>query len=157
VKFSEYSSYDATGLAELVRNKEVTAKELKNTAVEAIEEFNPKLNAVNNLLAESGQEIEGSQEGPFAGVPFLIKEALLHASNVPSNLGSRLAEGLVYSYDTELMKRFKKAGLLTVGTTTTPEWAYNATTESIFYGPTRNPWNTDHHNRCLSPPDICRI
>ncbi|WHY74529.1 amidase [Fictibacillus enclensis] len=144
MRFSEYSRYDATGLAELVRNNEVTPKELKDTAVEAIRELNPKLNAVNNVLAESGQEIEGSQEGPFAGVPFLIKEALLHAENVPSNLGSRLAEGLVYSDDTELMTRFKKAGLVTVGTTTTPEWAYNATTESIFYGPTRNPWNMDH-------------
>jgi amidase len=144
MKFSEYSKYDATGLAELVKNKEVTPKELKDTAVEAIRELNPKLNAVNNVLTESGQEIEGSPEGPFAGVPFLIKEALLHASNVPSQLGSRLAEGLLYSDDTELMTRFRKAGLVTVGTTTTPEYAYNATTESIFYGPTRNPWNTDH-------------
>ncbi|MEM1139552.1 MAG: amidase family protein, partial [Pseudomonadota bacterium] len=58
--------------------------------------------------------------------------------------GSRLAQGVTFDADTELMARCKRAGLVTVGTTTTPEMAFNASTEAVVYGPTRNPWNTDH-------------
>src|SRR5699024_7436788 len=83
-------------------------------------------------------------EGPFKGVPFLIKEMALHAKDIPSSMGSRLAEGMVYPMDSELMARFRKAGLVTVGTTTTPEYGFSAATESVLHGATRNPWNTDH-------------
>src|SRR5699024_5682942 len=72
------------------------------------------------------------------------KEMALHAKGVPSSMGSRLAEGMVYPIDSELMARFRKAGFVTVGTTTTPEFAFSAATESVLHGATRNPWNTDH-------------
>ncbi|MGO0060825.1 amidase [Brevibacillus fluminis] len=141
---TEYSNYDGLGLAELVRKKEVSPKELLQAAIQAIELVNPSLHAVHTLLSkEAEQEIDRLPDGPFTGVPFLIKEMALHAANIPSNYGSRLAEGMVVPYDTELMARFRKAGLVTVGTTTTPEFGYNATTESIFFGPTRNPWNPE--------------
>jgi len=146
IKLSEYSKYDGLGLAKLVRDKEVTPNELLETSIEGIKELNPKLNCVYNILYEQAlKEISnGLPDGPFRGVPFLIKEVVLHAAGVPVNMGSYLAEGLVFPYDTELMSRFRKAGLVTIGTTPTPEFAYNATTEATFYGPTRNPWNTNH-------------
>ena len=146
IKLSEYSSYDGLGLAELVRKEEVTAQELTNAALEGIEKINPVLNCVNNVLADNaGKEISaGIADGPFKGVPFLIKEIVLHAADVPCNMGSKLADGFTLPHDTELMARYRKAGLVTVGTTPTPEFGYNATTEATFYGPTRNPWNTNH-------------
>src|SRR5699024_12735771 len=75
---------------------------------------------------------------------FLIKDVILHAEGIPVNMGSRFAEGTIFPVDSELMSRFRQAGFITVGITTTPEFAYNAATESLLYGPTRNPWNTNH-------------
>lgn len=146
IGLSEYSSFDGLGLAELVRKKEVTPLELTDAALEGIAKVNPALNAVVNILGEQAKtEIDaGLPDGPFKGVPFLIKELVLHAAGVPCSMGSRLAEGFAFPYDTELMARFRRAGLVTIGTTTTPEFGFNATTEAALYGPTRNPWNTDH-------------
>ncbi len=144
MKLSEYANYDGLGLAKLVQQGEVTPNELKETAIEAIKQLNPKLNSVITVLSDqAGKEIEkGLPDGPFKGVPFLIKEIVLHAADVPLNYGSRLAKGLVLPHDTELMSRFRKAGLVTIGTTPTPEFGYNATTEAVIHGPTKNPWNT---------------
>jgi len=146
MNLSQYSVCDGVGLAELVRQKEVTPKELKMVALEGIAKVNPQLNAIVSILSEKADEqIEvGLPDGPFRGVPFLIKEIILHAEGVPFSMGSRLAKGAVFPYDTELMARFRKAGLVTVGTTTTPEFGYNATTESVLHGPTHNPWNLRH-------------
>jgi amidase len=144
IKLSEYVRYDGLGLAELVRRGEVTPKELKDAALEGIAQVNPKLNAVHSVLANHAQkEIDaGLHDGPFQGVPFLIKDLVLHAAGIPVNSGSRLLQGLIFPHDTELMARFRKAGLVLVGTTTTPELGYNCTAEAVFYGPTHNPWNT---------------
>ena len=145
IKLSEYSAYDGLGLAELVQRGDVTPKELLETALEGIEKLNPTLNSVINILAdEAEKEIEaGLPDGPFKGVPFLIKEIVLHAAGIPVNMGSRLAQGLTLPHDTELMARFRKSGLVTIGTTPTPEFGYNANTEAVLHGSTRNPWNTD--------------
>jgi amidase len=145
MELSEYANFDGLGLAELVRREEVSPKELIDAALEAIEQLNPKLNSVINILAdEAAKEIEtGLPDGPFKGVPFLIKEIVLHAAGIPVNMGSGLAKGLTLPHDTELMSRFRKAGLVTVGTTPTPEFGYNANTEAILHGSTHNPWNTD--------------
>lgn len=146
MNLSEFSSYDGLGLAELVKNKQVKSEELVQLSIKAIKEINPDLNAVVSTLEEEAmKEINsGLPEGSFKGVPFLIKEVGLHAKDIPSRMGSRLGEDFVLPLDSELMARFRKAGFVTVGTTTTPEFAYNATTESIFYGPTHNPWNVNH-------------
>ncbi|MBK5502501.1 amidase [Peribacillus sp. TH14] len=144
MKFSEYLQYDGVGLAELVKSKEVTPEELIKTALHAIEEINPKLNAVVSIQRENAKrDLEALPNGPFKGVPFLIKEMALHASGIPSRMGSKLADGFVLPHDTELMARFRKAGFVTIGTTATPEFAFNATTESVLYGPSRNPWNNE--------------
>ena len=144
ITLKDYAEYDGIELADLVRRGEVTPKELMDTALGGIEKLNPKLNAVITVLrdqAEMGIDA-GLPDGPFTGVPFLIKEILLHAAGVPVNIGSRLAQGFTLPHDTELMVRFRKAGLVTVGTTTTPEFGYNANTEPVLTGSTRNPWNT---------------
>lgn len=125
VKLAEFADYDGLGLAALVKGGKVTARELRDASLEAIEKLNPQLNAVVSVLAdESRREIEtGLPDGPFKGVPFVIKEMVLHAAGATMQMGSRLAEGLALPHDTELMARFRKAGLVTVATTTTPEFA----------------------------------
>ena len=145
MELSDYAKFDGLGLAKLVRNGEVSPKELLEAALTAIEQLNPKLNSVISILADKAEkEIDaGLPEGPFKGVPFLIKEIVLHAANIPVNMGSHLAKGLVLPHDTELMARFRKAGLVTAGTTPTPEFGYNANTEAVLHGSTHNPWNID--------------
>jgi amidase len=143
ISLKEYASYDGLGLAALVARKEVKPQELVAAAFEAIDVVNPKLNAVLQTLPdEAAAEIGvGLPQGPFAGVPFLIKELVLHAKNVPYRMGSRLADGYSLPHDTELMSRFRKAGLVLIGTTQTPELGYNPTTETTLFGPVHNPWD----------------
>ena len=145
ISLADYARYDGLGLAELVATRQVTAEELAAAALAAAEKVNPKLNAVLQTLAdESSAEIRaGLPRGAFTGVPLLIKELVLHAKNVRCDMGCRLAQGFVAPADTELMARFRKAGLVLVGTTQTPELGYNPTTETVLFGPVRNPWNAD--------------
>jgi amidase len=139
MKLGEYLQYDGLGLAELVRRGEVTVEELTTIARSACAVANPKLNAVIELFdtAEAG----GAPSAPFYGVPFLVKDLVLHVRGRKCELGSRLAAGLVAPQDTHLMQRFRRAGLYTLGRTTSPEFGYCPTTETIANGPTRNPWD----------------
>jgi amidase len=143
ISLTDYTSYDGLGLAALVARKEVTAKELLDTALAAVAKVNPKLNAVLQTLPEmAAAEIAANPPtGPFAGVPFVIKELVLHAKNVRLDSGCRLAQGMVPTADTELMARFRRAGLVLMGTTQTPELGYNPTTETVLFGPVHNPWD----------------
>jgi amidase len=143
ILLSDYTSHDGLGLAELVARKQVKPEELVAAALEAIAKVNPKLNAVLQTLPEqAAAEIRGGLPlGPFTGVPFLIKEIMLHAKNVPCNMGSKLVQGFRSPEDTELMARFRRAGLVLVGTTQTPEFAYGPTTEPQLFGPAHNPWD----------------
>jgi amidase len=143
ISLKDYTAYDGLGLAELVARKEVTAEELAGAAFEAVEKVNPKINAVlQTLPGESAAEVRaGLPHGPFTGVPFMIKELVLHAKGVRCDMGSRLAQGFVPDSDTELMARFRRAGLVLVGTTQTPEFGYNPTTETVAFGPVHNPWD----------------
>ena len=146
LSLSEYARYDGLGLAELVARNEVSAEELVATAVQAIEKLNPQLNAVLQVLADQARaEIQaGLPHGPFSGVPFLIKELVLHAKGVRLDMGSRLAQGYVAPEDSELMARFRRAGFVLTGTTQTPELGYNPTTETVLFGPVHNPWKAGH-------------
>jgi len=143
ISLRDYASHDGLGLAELVARKEVTPDELAAAALEAVAKLNPRINAVlGTLPAESAAAIRaGLPAGPFAGVPFLIKEIVLHAKGVRCEMGSKLAHGFVPDADTELMARFRRAGLVLVGTTQTPEFGYNPTTEPRAFGPVHNPWD----------------
>jgi amidase len=143
ISLSDYASHDGLGLAALVARKEVTAKELLDIALAAVAKVNPKLNAVLQTLPEmAAAEIAAkTPSGPFAGVPFVIKELVLHAKNVRLDSGCRLTQGMVPEADSELMARFRRAGLVLMGTTQTPELGYNPTTETILHGPVHNPWD----------------
>jgi amidase len=142
MKVSEYAALDAMGLAELVRSGEVTSAEVARTAIKAIEAVNPQLNAVIETYPERVEQTP--TDGPFSGVPFLLKDIFVHEAGQTLEMGSRMAEGLVMPNDTELAARFRKAGLNILGRTTTPELGYCATAEAVLYGTTHNPWNLDH-------------
>jgi len=143
ISLRDYASHDGLGLAELVARKEVTPDELAAAALEAVAKLNPRVNAVlGTLPAESSAAIRaGLPAGPFAGVPFLIKEIVLHVKGVRREMGSKPAHGFVPDADTELMARFRRAGLVLVGTTQTPEFGYKPTTEPRAFGPVHNPWD----------------
>ncbi len=142
--FYEYLDYDALGLAELVRRKEVSAVELLDAAIARIDGIDPELNAVvTKMYDEARATIEnGIPDGPFAGVPFLLKDLGAIYQGVRTTFGSRLFDQYLPDYDDELVRRYKGAGLVTLGRTNTPEFGLNASTESVLLGPCRNPWDT---------------
>jgi len=142
----DYGRYDGLGLAELVRRKEVSPADLVETALDAIERLNPHVNCVVQTLREQalGEIADGLPLGPLRGVPFVVKEFGMHFKGMISSAGSRLAEGYRHGTDSVMMERCRAAGMVAVGTTTLPEMAFNASTESLLYGPTRNPWNLDY-------------
>ncbi|WP_411133778.1 amidase [Streptomyces sp. C10] len=146
MKLSEYVTYDAVGLAELVARGEVTGAELETAALEAVAAVNPLVNAVvETWPAETAEAVGAASAGgaPLAGVPFLLKDLGVSMAGKRMELGSRLAEGNVAPEDSHLMRRLRAGGLATIGRTTTPEFAYGITTEAVLYGPTRNPWDPD--------------
>lgn len=142
----EFGKYDGLGLAELVRRREVSPQDLVESALDAIERLNPTVNCVVQQLRDQalGEIARGLPYGPFRGVPFLVKEFGMHFAGMVASAGSRLAEGFRHEHDSVMMERCRAAGLVAVGTTTLPEMAFNASTESLLYGPTRNPWNPGH-------------
>lgn len=146
MNLKEYASYDALGLAQLVKNKEVTPEELVELALQGIEEVNPELNAVVATYRERALETikAGLPKGDFEGVPLLLKEIILHEAGVPQSMGSRFAKDFAYPVDSFLMERFREAGFVVIGQTTSPEFAFNATTESVLHGATHNPWELGH-------------
>ena len=151
MKVREYVGHDATSLAALIRSGQVTAGEVREVAREAIEAVNPELIGVVGDLFDG--PLAYSQDGPLAGAPFAIKDLVLHAQGVPSRSGTRMTgDGILFPYDTDLMSRFRRAGLVTLGRTTTPEFGFNASTESVATGPTRNPWDTSR-----SPGGVTRV
>ncbi len=141
--FAEYSNYDGLGLAELVRKKEVSPIELVEAAIHRIERHNPQLNAVVTKLYETATDTAKKPlpAGPFAGVPFLIKDLVAQVAGVPTSNGSRLWKNLPAAADSELVKRWQAAGLIVLGKTNTPEFGLTPYTEPGAFGPTHNPWD----------------
>ncbi|MBL1116464.1 amidase [Streptomyces sp. 110] len=139
MQLSEYVDYDGVGLADLVARGEVTPAELASTAQLASDVVNPRINAVVETWPAQDTPTPGST--PLAGVPFLIKDLAVAMAGQRVELGSRIAAGNVAEADSSLMTRFRRAGLVTLGRTATPEFAYSTTTEGVLYGATRNPWD----------------
>lgn len=139
MQVSDYASYDGVGLAELIRSGQVSAAEVEQAAREAIAQVDPRLGALVGELFEAA--LEHTADGPFGGVPFLYKDLVIHAAGVPVANGTRMPP-VTFPYDSDLMARFRAAGLAALGRTATPEFGFNATTESVANGPTRNPWDT---------------
>jgi amidase len=122
MNFSEYVEYDAVGLAHLIKSGQVSAQEVQQLARQGILAVNPTLNALVGDLFE--EALSSSTTGPFAGVPFAIKDFSLHAAGVKIGIGTRLTgEGIVFPHDTDLMARFKQAGASHAGADCDPEFA----------------------------------
>lgn len=141
----EYLTYDALALAELVRTKKASPRELLDASLAVIDRHEPKVNAViHRLDASARAQAEKVSEGAFAGVPFLVKDLDGTLANAPWNAGSRALKGYIAPNDSELFARYRRAGLVFVGKTNTPEFGLLAVTEPELHGATRNPWNLDH-------------
>ena len=140
----DYSNYDGLGLAQLVKDKEVSASELAQAAIDRIEALNPQLNAVIHKSYDLANEMAGSvNSGSFQGVPFLIKDLGLQVAGLPRTDGTRFRPSSVDTRDDLLTTRYRDAGLVFLGKTNTPEYGITGTTESQRLGPSRSPWNTD--------------
>jgi amidase len=141
----EYSQYDALGLAGLVRQGDVTPRELVELAIRGIEKINPLINAVievyDDALDMAAQAM--NHQGPFSGVPFLRKDLGATEAGRLQEMGSPLFKGYVPDHDSYLMTRFREAGLVTIGRSTVPELGISGQTETILQGITRNPWALD--------------
>ncbi|MGY1812503.1 amidase [Blastococcus sp. SYSU D00820] len=132
---------DATGTAAAIRAGEVSAREVVEAAITRIEK-RPELNAlVHPRFDEALAEVDaGLPDGPLTGVPFLVKDLGTAVAGLPATGGSRLfAEGRA-ARDSELVARYRRAGLVVLGTTNTPELGFNGSTEPLMTGPTANPW-----------------
>ncbi|MGH8445260.1 MAG: amidase [Solimonas sp.] len=142
IAFAEYVRYDATGLAALVQAGEIEAIDLVDAAIARAESVNPKINAIVERLYEQARASALlPSTGPFAGVPWAVKDLYHAIGGVRLTNGSALYRGHIAEADSELVARFRKAGLIAVCTSTTPEFGLAATTESKLHGLTRNPWD----------------
>jgi amidase len=144
--FKEYDQYDGLGLAKLVKKNEVSAAEICEEAITRIERVNPALNAVVTPMYDLARKAVSKTlpDGPFTGVPFLLKDLLGEFAGVPQTMGSRACKKYIPAWDSELVKRYKQAGLVILGKTNTPEFGLLPYTEPELHGPARNPWNPDH-------------
>lgn len=143
--FKEYDKYDALGLAALIAKKEVSPLELIEEAISRSEAINPKVNAITYKMYDLARKSAANlPKGTFHGVPFFLKDLLGQYKGVPTSAGTAALRNLTATYDTELVKRFKQAGVVTLGKTNCPELGLMGITEPKAFGATRNPWNLSH-------------
>ncbi len=141
---SDYAACDATALAELIASRQVSAAEVRRAALQAIEQVEPELNAVVSGPFEDA----AAGEGPFAGVPFGVKDTLWEQGR-PYDFGSRLLEGQVAPLDSTIAERFRAAGLLSLVRTATPEFGGNFDTAPVLRGADPEPVGPDPQPRRL--------
>ncbi|KJC60107.1 6-aminohexanoate hydrolase [Bradyrhizobium sp. LTSPM299] len=143
--FKEFGNYDAVGLAELVRKKDVTAKELLDEAIARTAKVDPPINAVvvKHYDYAERQIAKSLPDGPFTGVPFLLKDLDLLAGTRTTS-GASLLKDFVADHNGTLAQRFLDSGFTIFGKSASPEFGLMPTTESRLFGPTRNPWNLEH-------------
>ncbi|HEY4601500.1 MAG TPA: amidase [Cerasibacillus sp.] len=143
-----YLSWDATEIASLIRNKEVSAKEMVELSFKQLEKVNPELNAVVHDRKESvlkeAEKHKPDQGQLFSGVPILMKDISQAVEGERLTSGSKLFDSYIAEVDSNFVKRIRQAGFLFTGHTNTPEFGLKNITEPELFGPTRNPWNTDY-------------
>ncbi len=142
MKLAEYSRLDGLGLADLVARKQVTPKELALTAAAAIKALHGDVHAVVETYPDriDGLDEKSLGDGPFRGVPFLIKDVFGHEKGRKIEFGSRLCEGMIAEAGTYFVDQLKAAGVNIMGRTAAPEYSMSATTETVLYGNTSTPW-----------------
>lgn len=138
-------THDSLGLAALVKARKVSPAELLEAAIARAEALNPKFNFMAQKHYDYGRKAisAGLPQGPFSGVPWLLKDLNTYIAGEVTENGSRLYKGQRASVTSELVKRIERAGFVIFGKTTTPEFGLTGTTESVAVGPTRNPWNPE--------------
>src|SRR5216684_1011293 len=143
--FKEYGSYDGMGLADLVRKKQISAGELLDEAIARTAKVDPQINAVVVKHCDYAQrQIDrGLPDGPFTGVPFLLKDLdILEGTRTTS--GASVYKDNVADHTGSRAQRFLNTGVTIFGKSSSPEFGLMPTTESRLFGPTRNPWNPAH-------------
>ena len=142
----DYITRDATALADLVRQRQVSAAELVEAAIMRLEQVEPKLAGMAEWTLDHARRVacEPLVDVPFAGVPFLLKDNMHFAAGIPYHNGSRIWRGWVPPQDSELVRRFKTAGLIVLGSTKVPELSLTPVTEPRHFGRANNPWALDH-------------
>jgi amidase len=145
MNLSEYAAHDALALMNLMRSGEVSARELHDTALAAIEALNPRLNAVvTRAEADATHALANlDMAAPFAGLPFLMKDGGVMAGQ-RLVMGAKFARDLLCPADAEFTRRLKRSGVVILGSTNAPELGNSCTTENLLDGPARNPWNMEH-------------
>jgi len=145
MRLDEYAALDGIALADLVRTGQVTARQTFEAALGAIKSTNSKLNFLVDWTHEEAERCIANvvPQAPFAGVPMLIKDIGASVRGVPQELGCKLARGLTPDQDSEIVRRYRAAGFVFAGRSTTPELGASFTTESAATGATRNPWNLE--------------
>ena len=139
---AEYLGNDAIGLAGLIRRGEVSAPELVETAIRRIERLNPRVNAVIHRMDQAARDAAREPpEGPFRGVPILVKDLMLTVRDEPFACGSAFLRGYRPAQDSELIARYRRAGFVFLGKTNTPEFGLTPFTEPAAFGATCNPWD----------------
>jgi amidase len=146
MKFDDYRKHDATTLAGLIAKREISAKEVLELAIERAEQVNPAINAIVHKQYEQARKAvaAGLLEGPLKGVPYLIKDLGFFETGEPATLGSSLFKDYIADHNTAYVTRCKKAGLVFIGRSSTPEFGLNPNTEPRLYGSCRNPWNLEY-------------
>lgn len=147
ISVAEYMSHDGVGLAALVRRREVSPKELLEAAIARAEAVEPTLHAiVTNMHEIARRRVEEPLAGPFAGVPFLLKDLHQEYAGVPHSSGNKALKraGFTPSVHAEITRRWLAAGVVIFGRTNTPEFGAKAITEPEAWPATANPWNTAH-------------
>ncbi len=144
--FPDYDQYDGIGLAKLVKNGDISSLEICEEAIHRAENLNQKLNAIITTMYDVAREEakRPKKDAQFGGVPFLLKDVHHALKGYTMSSGSELLRNYVPEYDAEIVSRFKKAGLIILGKTNTPEFKLSYVTEPKAFGPTRNPWNLDY-------------
>lgn len=146
--FPEYESYDGLGLAQLVKSGEISAAELTSAAISRIQRDNPQINAMVYEMFDYAHQTAVSSlaepPAPFAGVPTLLKDLGYEMAGFPMSNGSRAYKNYIPDHDSEMVTRFKQAGLIILGKSNTPEFGLMGVTEPEVFGACRNPWNIDH-------------
>jgi amidase len=146
MRFEEYRKHDATSLAELIAKGEISAEEVLETAIARAEQVNPAINAIVHRQYEQARKVvaAGLSEGPLKGVPFLLKDLGYFEAGERTTFGSSLFKDFVADHDAAYVSRCKKAGLVVIGRSASPEFGLNPNTEPRLYGPCRNPWNLEY-------------
>ena len=145
LSYAEYAKHDALGLAELVRTKKISAQELLETALARAKAVNPKINAIviDHEDVARKQLKEGLPQGPFHGVPFLLKDLGAALKGTVTTGGMTLSREAVAGEDSTSVERIKATGMTIFGKTHSPELGATTTSESLLFGKTRNPWDLE--------------